>query len=98
MKIMHGFFLGVFLTAASLGALAGKVNVNEADAATLAGLSGIGQARAEAIIAYREEHGPFKVIEDLVNVKGIGPAFIDKNRELITVGKPGKREQKASAE
>src|SRR5579862_9297410 len=49
------------------------VNINTADAETLAlELKGIGQKRAEAIIAYREQHGPFKSIDDLSNIKGIG--------------------------
>lgn len=98
MKHLHSIILGVSLALASAGAFAGKVNINEADAATLAGLSGIGEARAEAIIAYRKAHGPFRSIDDLVNVKGIGPAFLDKNRDQLTVGEPGKSSQKAAVE
>lgn len=98
MKSLHSIFLGVFLTVASFGAFAGKININEADADALAGLNGIGKARAEAIIAYRKSHGPFKTIEDLANVKGIGSAFINKNREQISVGEPGKPDQKVSAD
>ena len=48
------------------------VNINRADAATLAGsLKGIGMRKAEAIVAYRTEHGPFKSVDELANVKGI---------------------------
>lgn len=98
MKTLHSIILGLVLTAVSLGAWAGKVNINEADAAALAGLNGIGKARAEAIIAYREAHGPFRSVEDLVKVKGIGPAFLDKNRDQLSVGDTGKSAQKASAD
>lgn len=98
MKFLHSVILGISLSIASAGALAGKININEADAAALAGLNGIGQAKAEAIIAYRKANGPFRSVDDLENVKGIGPAFIDKNRELLTVGETGKANQKAAAD
>lgn len=70
--------LCLILAAASLAivstfALASPVNVNTADAAAIAeALSGVGPAKAEAIVAYREANGPFKTAEDLLNVKGIG--------------------------
>lgn len=97
MKTLHSMFLGIVLAAASLGALAGKLNINEADAAALAGLNGIGKARAEAIIAYRQTHGPFRSVEDLARVKGIGPAFLDKNRDQLTVGDVARPAREASA-
>lgn len=60
------------------------VNVNKADAATLAkSLDGIGHAKAEAIVAWRDEHGPFKSVDDLGQVKGIGPATLERNRSAI---------------
>ena len=60
------------------------VNVNTADAATLANsLDRIGPAKAAAIVAYREEHGPFKTIDDLSHVKGFGPATLERNRSAI---------------
>lgn len=62
------------------------VNINTADAATIAtSLSGIGQRKAEAIVAYRNEHGPFKSIDDLVNVKGIGAKTLERLREMISL-------------
>ena len=62
------------------------VNINKADAATLAAaLNGVGMARAEEIIRYRESYGPFTTVEQLAEVKGIGPATIDKNRAVITL-------------
>ena len=60
------------------------VNVNTADAATLAhSLDGVGASKAAAIIAYREAHGPFKSVDDLSQVKGIGPATLERNRSAI---------------
>ncbi len=69
---------------------AGPVNINTADAATLSReLKGIGMKRAQAIVEYRQKHGPFKSAEELALVKGIGPAALAKNRELIrTDAKP----------
>lgn len=67
------------------------VNINTADAATLShSLDGIGPSKAKAIVAYREEHGPFKTVADLSNVKGVGPATLERNRSaiLLTGGAP----------
>ena len=62
------------------------VDINKADAVTIAeNLNGIGNAKAKAIIAYRDLHGDFKNIDDLVRVKGIGEKLIDRNRELISI-------------
>lgn len=63
-----------------------KVDINSADAATLAlALDGIGMAKAQEIVAYRELNGEFKSIEELAQVKGIGEATIAKNRDRIIV-------------
>jgi len=61
------------------------VNINTADAETLALIKGIGQAKARAIVSYREENGEFKSIDELADVRGIGPVIIEKNREFLTV-------------
>lgn len=61
------------------------VNINTADASTLASLKGIGDAKAQAIIEYRKQHGPFKSPEQLTEVKGIGDALIATNRDRISV-------------
>lgn len=98
MKTLHSIFLGIVLAAASLTATAAKLNINEADATALAELSGIGAARAEAIIAYRKANGPFRTVDDLAKVKGIGPAFIEKNRDQLTVGDGTKPSREASAD
>jgi competence protein ComEA len=60
------------------------VNINQADAATIAkSLDGIGQSRAQAIVDWRTAHGPFKKADDLHHVKGIGKATIERNRDAI---------------
>ena len=66
------------------------MDINTADASTLAReLNGIGPARAQAIVAYRNEHGPFRSVDDLALVKNIPQKVIDSNRELLQVGGKG---------
>ncbi|WP_299584972.1 ComEA family DNA-binding protein [uncultured Microbulbifer sp.] len=61
-----------------------EVNVNSASVTELADkLVGVGEAKAQLIIEYREKHGPFTSLDQLLNVKGIGTATLDKNRERI---------------
>lgn len=63
-----------------------KVDLNQADAAALQReLAGVGEAKAKAIVAYRESNGPFSSIDELLEVKGIGKAILDKNREKLEV-------------
>jgi len=60
------------------------VNVNSAGAEEIAeALKGVGMSKAEAIVNYRNEHGDFKHVDELVNVKGIGIRTVDINREYI---------------
>ncbi|KMY21834.1 helix-hairpin-helix domain-containing protein [Bacillus pumilus] len=61
------------------------VNVNQADAAELLTINGIGPAKAEAIITYREEHGEFQQIEDLRNISGFGEKTIERLKNELTV-------------
>jgi competence protein ComEA len=62
------------------------VNINTASVEELAeNLIGIGPKKAMAIVEYREANGPFYTPEELVNVKGIGPKTLEKNKENITV-------------
>lgn len=63
----------------------GKVNINTADLAGLDKLTGVGPVTAQAIIDYRNANGPFKSIDELDNVKGIGPATINKLRDQATI-------------
>ncbi|VVO82069.1 hypothetical protein PS876_01866 [Pseudomonas fluorescens] len=63
-----------------------KINLNEADSATLQKeLSGVGEAKAKAIVAYRETNGPFASVDELLEVKGIGKAILDRNRDKLEV-------------
>jgi len=64
----------------------GLVNINTADSDTLQTLPRIGPVLAERIIEYRDEHGPFVDVADLVLVKGIGEATLEQLRPLITSG------------
>lgn len=60
------------------------VNVNTADAQTIAAsLDGVGLTKAEAIVTYRKAHGPFKNVDDVGNVKGIGAKTLARNRDAI---------------
>ena len=61
------------------------VNINTATITELTKLNGIGESKAQAIIDYRNANGPFKAIEDILNVKGIGEKIYDKIKEFITV-------------
>lgn len=65
--------------------MAAKININTATAAELDTLPGIGPAKAEAIIQYRTEHGPFRHVDELLEVPGIGEKTLQNLRELITV-------------
>ena len=61
------------------------ININTATLALLDNLPGIGPTTAQKIIEYRNLHGPFTNIEDIMNVPGIGPATFDRLQELITI-------------
>jgi competence protein ComEA len=61
------------------------ININTATINELMLLPGIGEDKADLIVHYREENGMFKTIEEIQNVKGIGPATFEKLRQLITV-------------
>ena len=75
------------LLIAPLLALAGeKLNINTATAESLAEvIQGVGPSRAQAIVQYREKHGPFNAVDDLVLVQGIGLKTVEENREALTV-------------
>ena len=90
MSLFHSFLWPLLLLPAL--ALAEPVNINTADAATLAReLKGVGETRAQAIIEHRSQHGPFRSIEELSLVKGIGPKVIEQNRANLRVERPTAR-------
>ena len=80
------YLLALTLLIATLASTAADVvNLNSADADTLAAtMVGIGPAKAAAIVAYREQHGPFKTVDDLLLVQGIGESTLSKNRDRVT--------------
>jgi competence protein ComEA len=62
-----------------------KININEASVAELTQLKRIGPKIAKRIVEYRENHGPFVLPKDIMNVKGIGPKTFKLNKDRITV-------------
>lgn len=82
------------LTVAAVGAQTASagagVDLNTADAATLAReLKGIGLSKARAIVEHRRRHGPFRSVEELALVRGIGPKTVERNRASLRVGGTG---------
>jgi len=94
-RLLLALLLGVMPAAFSLSPQAAEmavasqsqaVNINSADAATLAqNLDGVGKSRAEEIVRYREAYGPFYSVDDLLEVRGVGKSIVDNNRDRITL-------------
>ncbi|MFZ5759520.1 MAG: ComEA family DNA-binding protein [Thermodesulfobacteriota bacterium] len=78
-KLLLTLCMLFFFAASALAA----VNINSADVKALEELPGIGAAKAQAIVDYRTQHGNFKSIDDLKNVKGIGDKVLEQIRSLI---------------
>ena len=85
MHLFKALLAALLLAIAGLAIASDPVDINTADAKTLDSLNGIGPAKAAAIVAYREQNGPFATIEDLANVKGIGLRTVELNRDAMTV-------------
>ncbi len=85
MKSLKTLFF-VLLLSISTSVFAAKVNINTANADSIAaGISGIGKSRAKAIVDYRKINGKFRSIDDLAKIKGIGVKTIEKNRSNIAL-------------
>ncbi|HMA98772.1 MAG TPA: ComEA family DNA-binding protein [Wenzhouxiangella sp.] len=87
-KMIAAFLIALTLTGYA-AAEQQAVDINSASAEQLAELlTGIGEAKAEAIVEYRTENGAFEHPDELVNVRGIGLATLDRNRDRILVNEP----------
>lgn len=96
MKICNQLIAGIVATLlVPAPVFAGPVNVNTADAETIAAeLQGIGLSRAQAIVEYRKANGPFKSADELIAVQGIGERTLEINRGNILVDGPEKQNKK----
>ncbi len=100
MSLIKSLLLSLLLASsfAFTAQAATPVNINTADAATLAAtMNGVGMTKAEAIVAYRKQHGAFRSLDQLADVKGIGLKTIEKNRSVVTVGAPARAPAKSAA-
>lgn len=85
MKIRN-IIAGLIFSLFSALSFASPVDINSADAKTIAAaISGIGLKKAQAIVAYRNEKGPFQTVEELTNIKGIGAKTLEKNKDNISL-------------
>ena len=81
---MNKWIIAVIAALTPFLVFAGPVNVNKADAETIAReLQGVGPSKARAIVEYRETNGPFESVSDLLKVQGIGPKVLEDNRKNI---------------
>lgn len=91
MKSIRLFFSSLLLLVAMMGQVyadeltQNPININTASAEELQQIKGVGKTRAQAIVTYREQHGPFIQVEDLLSVTGIGDATLARNRHILTV-------------
>ncbi len=81
--------LAVLTMFVSAALFAGPIDINSADASTLASaITGVGESKAISIVEYRDANGPFASVDDLSNVKGIGMKTVDKSRGNLMVTIP----------
>ena len=86
MELLKKIVMATLLATSLNLAAAEPVNINSADKTALMQIKGIGEKRAEAIIAYREKNGPFKSVEELTEIDGIGPSLVKTNKSLLSTG------------
>lgn len=85
MELLKRCILVLLLSIPAILYAGGAVNINTADKETLMTIKGVGERRAEAIIQYRKENGPFTNIDQLAEIRGIGRSLIDSNRDTLVV-------------
>jgi competence protein ComEA len=88
--------MGLLVAAGAYAGDVAKIDINRASAEELTQLKGVGPSHAAGIVAFREKNGPFQKPEDLMQVPRIGPKTFEKNKDLIVVGKTGKKLSKKS--
>ena len=86
MRFAKALALALVAQCCFAGAAAAVVNINTATKDELVALNGIGPAKAQAILDYRKQNGPFKSVDDLKSVKGIGAKRLEKLRPELSVG------------
>ena len=87
---LPGVLLACMLANIPAAAAEDRIDLNTATAEELAAtMTGVGLKKAKAIVAYRDEHGPFASIDDLVRVRGIGAVTLDSNRDRLSVDETG---------
>lgn len=79
-KLIGGLLAGLFLSFSAIAA----VDINSATQSELEAVKGIGPAKAKAIVEYRQKNGPFKDVEALANVKGLGKASVAKLKDQLS--------------
>lgn len=95
---MKKLLLVLTMCLAMVGAAFAQININTATKEQLDGLKGIGPTKAQAIIDYRTKNGPFKTVDDLEKVNGIGPATMKDIRAQVSVTGSGAPEKAAKPE
>lgn len=88
MEILRQVILAVLFVLPGIAFGTGVIDINSADKPTLMQIQGVGESRAEAIINYREQYGPFMSVDELTEVQGIGQKTLDDNRDRLTAGNP----------
>jgi len=88
--------MGLIVAAGAYAGDVAKIDINRASAEELTQLKGVGPSHAAGIVEFREKNGPFQKPEDLMQVPRIGPKTFEKNKDLIGVGKTGKKLSKKS--
>ncbi len=85
MKLINSILLTLLLTLPVIGFSVEPVNINTADKETLMSMiKGVGEKKAEAIIAYREANGAFKSVDELTNIKGVSATMVDEHRDMLS--------------
>ena len=87
MKPMKRMFAGLLFGLSAVAFADEPIDINTASAEMLAEtIDGVGERRADAIVRYREQHGPFASVEELVEVSGIGPKILERSRDKLIAG------------